>query len=90
MQAVTGRRQVGKTTLVQAVSFLAAVIVVFGGLYLIDRYAGWKPVGKSTRIPEIKGSVGAVSPIENPRTEGAEPSSGQSAAGSHATTGKSR
>ena len=45
------------------ISFVGAIVFVFGGLYLVDQYSGWRPFERQVVTTEIKGSVGAVSPI---------------------------
>ena len=48
------------------ISFLAATVVVFGALYLVDQSFNIKASKGQYPMQEIKGSVGAVSPIEKP------------------------
>ena len=47
------------------IALLVAIMVVFGGIYLLDTHMGWRPFAGSTPMSEIKGSVGVVSPVEN-------------------------
>jgi hypothetical protein len=47
------------------IALLVAIVAVFGGIYLLDTHMGWRPFAGSTRMSEIKGSAGTVSPVEN-------------------------
>jgi hypothetical protein len=47
------------------IALLVAIMVVFAGIYLLDTHMGWRPFAGSTRMSEIKGSAGTVSPVEN-------------------------
>jgi hypothetical protein len=75
-----------------AISFIGAFVVVFGGLYLVDYYSGWRPfagwrpfesqVG-STEI-EMKDRTGSVFPIAQAGSAADRASNGFS--GRHAQT----
>lgn len=42
-------------------SIVGAVVFVFGGLYLIDEYSGWRPFEGQLANAEVNGSVAALS-----------------------------
>ena len=51
------------------ISFVGPFVFVFGGLYLVDYYSGWRPFAdwrpfeRQVATTEMKESVGAVSPM---------------------------
>ena len=68
------------------ISFLAATLAVFGALYLVDQSFNVKASKSQYPMREIKGSVGAVSPIEKP--EVLAPPTGPATAGDPASSKK--
>jgi hypothetical protein len=52
-----------------AISFVGAFVFVFGGLYLVDYYSGWRPFADwrpfegAMATTEMKERMGAVSPM---------------------------
>lgn len=46
-----------------AISFVGAFVFVFGGLYLVDYYSGWRPFEGPVATTEMKERMGAVSPM---------------------------
>jgi len=44
-----------------ALSIVGAFVFVFGGLYLIDEYSGWRPFEGLLANAEVNGSVAALS-----------------------------
>lgn len=52
-----------------AISFVGAFVVVFGGLYLVDYYSGWRPFAdwrpfeSQVATTEMKDRVGSVFPM---------------------------
>jgi hypothetical protein len=67
-------------TFASGISFLAATIAVFGVLYLVDLSFGSGPTANRIPVQEIKGSVGAVSPVERGQSEAGTRPQGRSAA----------
>lgn len=45
-----------------ALCFVGAIVFVFGGLYLVDQYSGWRPFDGRVGTTAINGSAVAVSP----------------------------
>lgn len=43
-------------------SIVGAIVFVFGGLYLVDQYSGWRPFEGRVANAEINGRAGALSP----------------------------
>jgi hypothetical protein len=50
-------------TFTSGIAFLAVTVAVFGVLYVVDLSFGSKPSTGAYPVREIKGSVGAVSPV---------------------------
>lgn len=42
-------------------SIVGAIVFVFGGLYLIDEYSGWRPFEGQLANAEVNASAGALS-----------------------------
>jgi hypothetical protein len=71
-------------TFTSGISFFAATIAVFGVLYLVDLSFGSKPSANPHQVQEIKGSVGAISPVEREQSAaGARPAGASAATGAH-------
>jgi len=47
------------------IKVLVVIIVVLGGLYLVETYSGWRPFGNSTLMADIKRGVGILPPVES-------------------------
>lgn len=46
-----------------AISFIGSIVFVFGGIYLVDQYSGWRPFEDRVAATAIKESTDAVSPM---------------------------
>lgn len=55
-----------------AIAFIGAVVVVFGGLYLVDLYSGWRLFADRT-ISDTRTRVAALSGAQDPTVPNQEP-----------------